>query len=318
MKAMTHDVRRGVAVSLLAAVAFGFSGTFASPLLDAGWSAAALVTARVLIATAVLAVPALISLRGRWADLARDRWLVLGYGLVVVAFTQLAYYKAVSHMEVAIALLVEYASPLAVLIWLWLRHGQRPGRLTTGGALLAMLGLLLVIDISGGGASVPGVAWGLAAMLGCAAYFVLSARASHVPPVALAASGMLLGAVVLLGAGALGLVEFATSTDDVAFRGTTVPFWLPLLGVGVIATAMAYSLGIIGARLAGARLASFVSLFEVMTALLAAWALLGEAPSPVQALGGLGILAGVVLVKLGEPESAESPVVPPATAHPVA
>jgi drug/metabolite transporter (DMT)-like permease len=319
MKAMTHDVRRGVGVSLLAAVAFGFSGTFASPLLDSGWSAATLVTARVLLAAAVLAVPAAFALRGRWGDLRRDVGLALGYGVVVVAFTQLSYYKAVSHMEVAVALLVEYAAPVAVLVWLWLRHGQRPGRLTTGGAVLAMVGLLLVIDVGGGGVNPAGIAWGLCAMLGCAAYFLLSARESHVPPVALACAGMVSGAVLLLAAGALGFVEVAASTDPVSFRSAEVPFWLPLLGVGVVATAVAYSLGIIGARLAGARLASFISLFEVVTALVVAWVLLGEAPGALQALGGLGILVGVVLVKLGEPVSAE-PVVeePTVRARPAA
>lgn len=306
MEGMAHDVRRGVGIAVLAAVAFGFSGTFASPLLDAGWSAAALVTARVLVASAVLAVPALVALRGRWELLREDAAFVVGYGIVVVAFTQLAYYSAVSHMDVAIALLIEYAAPVAVLGWLWVRHGQRPNKITTLGAVIAMAGLLCVIDVFSGSATASGVgvAWALAAMVGCAAYFVLSARPSRLPPVALAAAGMLVGAVLLLVAGALGVVGFAVSADDAVFRGVAVPFWLPLLGVGVVATALAYSLGILGARLTGPRLAAFVSLVEVVTALVVAWALLAEAPGAVQLLGGAAVIGGVVLVRLGEAKPA--------------
>jgi drug/metabolite transporter (DMT)-like permease len=91
------------------------------------------------------------------------------------------------------------------------------------------------------------------------------------------------------------------STASVHFREVTVPFWLPLVLVGVVATAVAYLSGIHGSRLLGSRLASFVALLEVVAALVAAWALLGQQPDPVQAFGGLGILAGVILVKLGEP-----------------
>ena len=54
----------------------------------------------------------------------------------------------------------------------------------------------------------------------------------------------------------------------------------------------------------GSRLASFVALAEVVAALLFGWLLLGQLPGPLQALGGVLVLAGVVVVKLGEPRPA--------------
>lgn len=308
MRGMTHDMRQGLFLSLLAAITFGTSGTFASPLLDSGWSPGAVVLGRVLIGGLVLAVPAVLALRGRWHLLRADLPLVLGYGFVVVAFTQFAYFSAVARMDVAVALLVEYVAPVAVLGWLWAAHGQRPTRLTIAGAVLAILGLVLVLDLfSGADANVAGIAWGLAAMAGCAVYFLLSARPSHLPPTALAGSGLLLGALVLAAAGALGIIAMDASTAAVSYRGTEVPWWLPLVGVAVVSTSMAYFFGIGGSRLLGSRLASFVGLLEVVAALVLAWALLGESPAPIQLLGGLGILSGVVLVKLGEPEAQADP-----------
>jgi drug/metabolite transporter (DMT)-like permease len=43
-----------------------------------------------------------------------------------------------------------------------------------------------------------------------------------------------------------------------------------------------------------------VGLAEVMFAVLAAWALLGEALTPTQALGGAVVLAGLVLARQGD------------------
>ena len=56
-----------------------------------------------------------------------------------------------------------------------------------------------------------------------------------------------------------------------------------------------------GSRRLGSRLASFVALLEVVAGVVFAWLLLAQLPRAVQLVGGLFVLAGVVLVKLGEP-----------------
>ena len=58
--------------------------------------------------------------------------------------------------------------------------------------------------------------------------------------------------------------------------------------------------GIAATRVLGAKLASFVGLSEVLFAVLIAWVLLGELPRSVQLLGGVFILAGVVVVRTEE------------------
>jgi drug/metabolite transporter (DMT)-like permease len=308
MATMTHDVqvgglRAGLGFALLSASSFGLSGPLARGLMDAGWSSAPAVAVRVLLAAVVLAPIAVVRLRGRWRLLRRNAPLITAYGLVAVAGCQLAFFNAVAHMEVGVALLVEYTAPVAVVGWLWLRHGQRPTRLTVLGGVLGLVGLLLVLDVvSGAHVSVVGVLWALGAMVGAAVYFVLNARdAEGLPGTVLAAGGLLLGGVVLVLAGAVGIVPFAVSAAPVAFDGFTVAWWLPVLALGVVTAALAYVVGIAATRRLGSRLASFVALTEVVMALLFAWLLLGEAPGLVQLAGGALILGGVVAVKLGEP-----------------
>src|SRR5690606_8682056 len=101
----------GVLVGLASALAFGASGPFVKPLLEAGWTPGAAVFARALCSALVLAPVAAVALRGS-RGLLRAEWrLVLGFGLVAVAGTQLAYFAAVARMPVGIALLVEYLAP---------------------------------------------------------------------------------------------------------------------------------------------------------------------------------------------------------------
>lgn len=303
----------GLGFAALSAMSFGLSGALAKGLLDAGWTPGAAVAVRILVAAAVLVVPAALALRGRWGLLRPNVGLVLAYGLVAVAGCQLAYFNAVEHMQVGVALLIEYTAPVAVVGWLWLRHGQRPGPLTVVGGAVAAVGLVLVLDlVSGADLSALGVLWALGAMVGAATYFVLSAHEGNgLPPIVLAAAGLVLGAAALLVAGAVGVVPMHVSAARVTYAGTEVAWWVPVLGLGVVTAALAYVTGIAASRRLGSRLASFAALLEVLFALVFAWLLLDELPRGIQFLGGALVLAGVVVVKLGEREVAPAPPVEP-------
>lgn len=303
----THGVRFGLPLAIGAAFAFGMSGAWARGLIDAGWTPGAAVTARVWVAALVLLVPTILSLRGRWGVLRKNAGMVAAYGLLAVTATQLCYFQAVAVMDVGLALLIEYTAPIAVILWLWLRRGERPSRRSVIGAAIAFVGLVLMLDIiTGAEVNVAGILWALAAMVGAATYFLLSARAdTGLPPIALAGAGLLLGAVALTIAGLVGILPIAWTTDDITYRFGTVPWFVPVLAIGLIATALAYVLGIASTRMLGSRLASFVALSEVVAALLFGWLLLGQLPDLLQALGGALVLVGVVVVKLGEPRPAE-------------
>lgn len=301
----------GLGFALLSAVSFGTSGTLARGLLDTGWSAGAATLVRVLLAALVVAPFGLLTLRGRWSLLRRNVGVVVVYGVLAVAGAQFCYFSAVQYMQVGPALLIEYTSPAAVVVWMWLRHGQRPSWVTLAGAGLAALGLVCVLDLLGGvGVNPVGVAWALAAMVGAATYFVVSAdERNGLPPLALAGGGLVVGALALGVLGLVGLLPMTWSTDPASYGDATVPVWLPVVGLGLVSAAMAYTTGIAAARRLGSRLASFVALVEVLAAVVIAWIVLGEQPALVQLLGGVLIVAGVVVVRLGEPGSraAQSP-----------
>ena len=298
----------GIGLGLLSAMCFGTSGTFGAALIGAGWSPAGAVLARVIVAALALTVPALFALRGQWSLLRRSWRQVVGYGLVGVAACQVCYFNAIARMDVGISILLEYLGIVLVVGWLWARHGQRPRLLTVLGGVAALGGLALMLDLSGsGGVSLTGVLFALAAAVAMAVYFFQSAATSSagggsaLPPVALTWGGMVTGAISIALLGAAGLTPLRFASAPVTLLSAHVNWLVPVLGLGVVAAAVAYVTGIGAARRLGAKLGSFVAMAEVLFAAGFAWVLLHQVPTEMQFLGGLLILAGVVAVRLDEP-----------------
>ncbi|HEX2903168.1 MAG TPA: DMT family transporter [Jatrophihabitans sp.] len=293
----------GFGLAILSAASFATSGPFGDALFAAGWSPAAAITARVLLAAAALAVPALFALHGKWHLVRTNAARLVAYGLLAITVAQLCFFNAITHLPVGVALLLEYSGVLLVVGWMWLRHGQRPGRVTLAGVTVAIVGLLFVLDVrQAGGISLVGVLWGLGAAVGLAAYYVLSAQVDpELPPVAMAWTGMIVGGLALLVAGLIGLAPLHASTHQVTLLHHRMSWLVPVLGVSLLAAAFAYAAGIGAARRLGARLSSFAGLTEVLFAVLFAWLLLGQLPTTSQLFGGVLVVTGVALVKAGEP-----------------
>ena len=292
----------GLGVALFSSAVFGLSGSFAKALLETGWTPGAAVTARLTGAALILAIPAIPALRGRWHQL-RDNWVtILLFGLIGVAACQLFYFNAVARLSVGVALLLEYLAPVIIVLWLWAASRKRPRALTFGGTLLSLAGLVLVLDLTGTVKVDPvGVLWGIAAAVCLAIYFFITAKENDtLPPIVLASGGLMVGAAVMWLAAATGLLPMAFSAADTKLGPWTTPWWVPLAGLVVLATVLAYVSGIMAARALGSKVASFVSLTEVLFAVIWAWLLLGELPGAVQLLGGVLIVGGVILVRLDE------------------
>ncbi len=312
MTALTHDapptaLAGGLGFAVTSAASFGLSGSLARGLMDAGWTAGAATLARVLIGCAILLVPAILAMRGRWHVLRKAWPKVVMYGVFAVAGAQLFYFLAVGYLDVGIALLIEYMAPIAVVLYLWVRKGHTPGPLTVVGGVIAALGMVLLLNVVGGGQiSLVGVGFALLAMVGASVYFVLSSDTSTgLPPIALATGGLLVAAVSLVIAAVAGVLPITFSAQTVRLVPLDAPWWSVVLVLGAVSAALAYVTGIAGTRLLGARLASFVALLEVIAAAGFAWILLAQSPLPIQLLGAGLVLTGVVVVKMGE----SSPIV---------
>ncbi|MFI5959206.1 EamA family transporter [Cryptosporangium sp. NPDC051539] len=287
----------GLGLALLSAASFGTAGSFADSLLSEGWSSGAVVTIRISLAALVLTAPALVQMRGRWRLLRSSLGTVALYGLVAVAGCQLFFFNAVERLDVGVALLLEYMGIVLVVLWVWARTRRRPRRLTLAGIVTAIAGLVLVLNPSGG-LDLVGVVWGLLAGTGLATYFVISSRTDDaLPPLVVAWSGMVVGALTFGVFALVGVLPMRAATTSVELFGQQVSWLVPVLGLSVVAAALSYTTGVGAARLLGATVASFVGLTEVLFAVLFAALSVGQIPGLPQLAGGLVVLVGVAVVR---------------------
>lgn len=293
--------RGGLSLAVGSSAAFSTSGALGASLIGAGWSPAAAVTVRISVAALVLAVPAMISLRGRWSVIRRAAGTIVAYGVLAVAGAQLCYFSAIQHLPVGVALMIEYIGTVLVVAWMWARHGQRPRTLTLGGSAAALSGLALVLGaVSAGRLDLAGVTWALGAAVGLASFFVLATHGDEVPPVALASAGMGVGAIVLIVLGTAGVLPMHATFGTVVLLRHRVSWLVPITCLALVAAVLAYLAGIVAARLLGPKLASFVGLTEVICAVFIAWLLLGQLPTVLQLAGGALIVTGIALVRIDE------------------
>jgi drug/metabolite transporter (DMT)-like permease len=261
------------------------------------------VLARVVIAAAVLSLPAVVALRRHRSPVTPATVRsVLWYGVVAVGGAQLCYFNAVQHLSVAVALLLEYSGILLVVGWQWARQGHRPRRLTLAGGALALAGLVLVLDLLGSNRfDVVGVLWGLGAAVGLAVYFVISSATDDaLPPVVVAWGGLVVGAFALAVVAVAGALPVHAVRSPVTLMSSSVSWVVPVLGMALVAAVIAYATGITAARLLGAKLASFVGLTEVLFAVGFAWLLVDQRLDVVQLVGGALVVGGIALVRVDE------------------
>lgn len=301
--------RLGLLLAVGSAFAFGSSGPFAKSLMEAGWSPTAAVTARLAGGALVMAVFATIVKPGWFREARQHAKTVVAYGLIPIAGAQLCYYNAVAHLPVGVALLLEYTAPILVVGWLWATTRRRPSNLTLTGVALAVIGIMLVLNVfdagfNGANINLLGVGWALAAAVCAACYFVMSdkvtADGNGLNSITLAAGGLIVGTAAVALLGAAGVVPLTFTTNDAVVAGWTTSWVVPVIAMGVVATAIAYTLGIMGISRLRPRFASLVGLSEVMFAVLAAWVLVGEAITPIQATGGAVVLVGLALARQGD------------------
>lgn len=298
---MKRNVVLGFACMLLSTFFFAVVGPVAKALYGIGWTPGAVVVIRLVGAALILLIPTVISLRGRWDEVRRNWRTVATYGIVSMAGVQAFFFLALEHLSVAVAILLEMmGAPLIIVFWLWARAKKRPSLMTGIGVIVALLGVVFVLDLQNATLNWIGVLMALAAAACFASYFLVSSdHAIKLPPIAFTGLGLGVGALAAALANVTQLMPARFVATELDFAGARVSWAVPALLL-IVFTVGAYIFGIVGLRHLGATVGSFANLTEVPFSAIAAWILLAELLTPLQLLGGIVIVGGIVLVKWGD------------------
>ena len=283
---------------LVAAILFGTTGT-AQALGPDGSTPMTVGASRILIGGGILAAMALASsgFRGRWP---LGQVAIAGAG---VAIYQLAFFQAVADTGVAVGAIVAIGSgPVFAGILERILDGVWPGRTWLAATALATTGVAVLSLASASDASLSarGIGLALVSGLGYATYTIVAKRLLRLghEPVAVMGASFGVGAVLLLPVLLLG---------DTAWLHTSGGLALALY-LGIVPTALAYSLFARGLQSLDASEVTTLVLAEPLTATVLGVVVLGERVGAGGVVGGLLVLAGLAVLALprrgvGQPAS---------------
>jgi len=265
----------------LTATTFALGSTVIRFAYDAGAGTLTIVMTRTTIAAVGLAL-VLAALRVRVRLDRRERWAAPLIGLFMAGYSG-AFYMGLEYMPVALTVLTFYTYPLITGLFAWALGQERFGVAGWVALPVAFVGLVLALDVTGGGFSLVGAAWAMLGAAGFSAVLILSAvllpkRADTRPRT-----------LVMLATSSAACIVATFATGAVWFP-TTAAGWSGLIGSAVCyalaMTAILYAASVLGAT----RVAAVMN-FEPLASLALTFLILGERLGPWQIVGALLVVA---------------------------
>ncbi len=277
--------RRVTVLLLLGGLYVGNSYAFFAALQVVPIALTSIITYLYPAMVAVMATRFVRRLEGRRA------WLALGISLVGVALTLGGIPSGESPPLWGLAL--AFANGLIYAIWIVLQArlaGERPDRYHAGPTIDIPPGdaEMATLELAAPGSAAPG-----------SAAPEMSTPESAAPDPSPAAAIMttataMVYALLLLGSGG------SVSPFDIPTAS-----WLPLLGLGLVSTAIAIQSFYAGVRRVGGARAALISTVEPVYTVVLAMILFGERLTAVQLLGGVLVIGAVILAETGRPDTVD-------------
>lgn len=224
------------------------------------------------------------------------------FGVAGLAMVHFTYFETISLTNVATAILLEYLAPILVLIVgvAFMKH--RFNWFLPLGVALSVGGCSLVVGAwGGGGVVVPpaGIAWGLSSAVFFAVYSLMgTVAADRYSPYTTLVWGLAFASLfwlLVLGPGRV-LALFARPETAAA-----------VVFMAVVSTIVPFAAFLIALRHIAPTNATVTSTVEPVIAGVGALLLFGESLSAFQILGGLMVIAAIVIVQLSDRIGASLP-----------
>lgn len=292
----------GVAMYLCAAFLFALNGVIAKNALNAGFDAMHLTQLR--NAGAMILLVAYIALRhpDRFRIRRGELWFLIAYGVIAFTLVQYLYFLTISRLNVGIGTLLAFLAPVLVALWLkFFRRTDVSNRIWLAIGL-TLLGLALVAQIWQGSTLDPvGVVAGLLCAVALAGYWLLGESGQeHRDAVSLTMWGFIFASIAWAVISPWWSFPWSTlmvPTEPLIDGGPGLPVWALMVWGVVLGTIAPFLLVLGSLRRIGAQRAGIVGTTEPLWAAIIGLVLLGETFTGMQAVGGLIVLAGVVVAE---------------------
>ena len=284
---------RGYLCVAAAAVMWASSGTAGKALFTGGVTPFELVQIRVTVSSVLLGIVFGIWFRPLFKIRPRDLWYFFLLGGVVMALVQVTYFYAISKIQVAAAIFLQYLAPIMVAffsICFW-KERLTPGKILA--LILSLGGCYLVV----GGYSLHllkmnqlGIVAGLSSALCFAVFTLVGERGMH----------RYSPWTVLFYAFLFATVTWHTLYPPFQYirAGFTAAQWGWILYVSIVGTVLPFGLFFVGVNYVRSTRASITATLEPISAGLFAYLFIGESLQPLQVAGGAMVVAAIVVLQL--------------------
>lgn len=285
------DDRFGYLYVAMAATFWGTSASMARSLFLDGMSPFELVQLRTTISAFSLFV-ALVLWKQKLLKIGRGDLIPFIFLGLTLAATQFTYLFAISKLQAATAILLQYQAPVMIAVYAKAVQKKEIGGITAASLVGAVAGCYLVVgaySFSILRMNGEGIVAGLASAATFAAYTLRSERImERYSPWTVVFYSLLCAAI------SWNLLYPPLS----AFRVPQDPLsWLLVVFIGVFGTVVPFGLYNEGVRLISATRASITSTLEPVIAFLVSYWFLGEVLESLQVLGAALIIASIVLLR---------------------
>jgi drug/metabolite transporter (DMT)-like permease len=294
--------RKGYLYVVLAAIFWAASGSAAKFLFNSGITAFQLAQSRITLSAASIFVWLLIRNPRLLKVSRRDifYFLVLGtFGMAAVNFT---YLYAISKIQVAAAILLQYLAPVFIALYSAIFLREKLSGATLAALIGALLGCYLVVgayNLNILALNSAGILGGLGAALSFAWWSVHGeyGMRRYSPW------------TVLFYAMFFAAIEWNLIHPPLeAFTHSYAPVvWGWILYIGIIGTILPFGFYYEGINLIRSTRASITATLEPITAGLIAYIFLGEIMEPLQLLGAALVIAAVVFLQLKQEYDDKAP-----------
>ncbi len=296
---MKKDEFRGYIYILIGATLWGVSGSVAKSLLNIGISPAELVHVRLTLATLTLGITLVFFDRKRLLVALKDLPYFLILGFIGVAGVQYTYYYTISKINVGPAVLIKYLSPIWIARYAFFFQKEEFTQPKVIALLLAVLGCYFTV----GGYRLDllelnrvGIVSGLISSFFYSFYALYGEKGlKKYDPWTLLLYSFGFGAV---------FYWILISPIDILNRGYSFKIWMAFLYIAVFSTLIPFGLYFKGVERVRATRAAITATWEPVVAGLAAYFALGEILFPLQVLGGIGVIIGVVILQMAREKAA--------------
>ena len=295
----------GYALVLVAVSLWAVNGTVGKIIVDSGdISALRLAELRstgaglVLFVAVGLVRPATLSVSRR------EVGFLAVFGIGGLAFVHFLYFVAITHLDIGIALVIQYIAPVLVALWARFFVHEPVRRRLWLALALALAGLSLVVELwSGTALDGVGVAASLAAACAYALYILMAERSLQRgrDVFSLLAWGFIFATAFWTIAQPWWSFPWSRLTAHASLLGrldhVAAPVWLLVGYVVLLGTVVPFVLMITALHHIPATRATVVAMAEPVLGGLVAYAWLEESIGPFQIAGGILVLAGIVLAQ---------------------